>query len=275
MSFSLPIFGLLPPSTGEQRPGLYRRRYAAGSVAALGLVAFGPALTAQAHVHVRPDSTVAGSDAELAFTVPSESPSASTTALSITLPQDHPFAEVSARVTPGWTVKVTTDSLPEPVVIEGATLTKAAHVVTWTATPGFAIPPEQYQNFYLSVGPLPDSGDVMFTAKQTYSDGSVVAWDQPAVAGAQEPERPAPSFAITPASDATAADEAEAEPAEEDAVSSTDGFSRLLGGAGLLAGLGAIGLMVARRSPRRPQEQAVNDDKTLDLSTAAAARPSV
>jgi periplasmic copper chaperone A len=237
-------------------------------------VALGPALSAQAHVHVRPDSTVAGSDTELAFTVPSESPSASTTALSITLPQDHPFAEVSARVTPGWTVKVSTDALPEPVVIEGATLTKAAHVVTWTATSGFAIPPEQYQDFYLSVGPLPDSGDVMFTAKQTYSDGSVVAWDQPAVAGAQEPERPAPSFAITPAADAPVADEAEAEPAEEAAVSSRDGFSRLLGGAGLLAGLGAIGLMVARRSPRRPQERAVDEEKTLDLSAAAAGRPS-
>jgi hypothetical protein len=80
----------------------------------------------------------------------------------------------------------------------------------------------------------------------------VVAWDQPAVAGADEPEHPAPSFTVTPGSDAPASGEAEAETTGETAASSTDGVSRWLGGAGLLAGLGAIGLIVARRSPHRP-----------------------
>jgi uncharacterized protein YcnI len=220
-----------------------------GGLATTLALIIGPAVTAQAHVHVRPDSTVAGGDAELAFRVPSESTTASTTALTITLPQDQPFPEIAARATPGWTVKVATDPLPKPVVIEGTTLTEAAHTVTWTAKPGYAVPPEQYQDFYLSVGPLPEAGDVVFAARQTYSDGSVVAWDQQTVAGADEPEHPAPSFTVTPAASTEAGNGTAADAGA--AASSTDDFSRWLGAAGLLAGLGAIGLLVARRSPRR------------------------
>jgi uncharacterized protein YcnI len=287
MSFTMPEFGPQPRSARRRGTG---SRCTAGGVLALALI-IGPAVAAQAHVHVDPDSTVAGTDTELAFRVPNESPSAGTTALTITLPQDRPFAEVSARVTPGWTVKVVTDPLPKPAVVGEATLTKAAHTVTWTATPGNAVPPEQYQEFYLSVGPLPASGEVMFTAKQTYSDGSVVSWDQPAVAGAAEPEHPAPSFTVTPAPAEAGA--VEAEPAEEGSTSSTDTFGRLLAGAGLLAGLGAIGLMVARRSPRqalaRPaapvskQPSALGSLEgstskqpgSLDQSAVGAGRPSV
>ena len=272
MSSVMPFFRSPSRSSNTSRSGAGRRgRYSAGVLVTAVLVV-GPALSAQAHVHVHPDTTVGGSDAELAFSVPSESPTASTTTLSITLPQDHPFPEIATRVTPGWTVKVITDPLPKPVVLEGTTLTEAAHTVTWTAKPGYAIPPGQYQDFYLSVGPLPDSGDVVFTAKQTYSDGSVVAWDQQAAAGAAEPEHPAPSFAITAAPDAAGAGGAQADTAV--AASSTDGFSRWLGGAGLLAGLAAIGLIVARRSPRRPPSQTLADDRTLDARTAADRLPS-
>jgi periplasmic copper chaperone A len=253
-------------------------RYPAAGLTALGLV-LAPAVAAQAHVHVHPDSTVAGSSSELTFTVPSESETASTTSLTVTLPQDHPFPRVSARATPGWTVKVVTQALPKPVVVDGTTLTKAAYTVTWTAQPGSGIPPEQYQNFDLKVGPLPDSGDVVLTAKQTYSDGSVVAWDQPTTEGAAEPVHPAPSFAVTPAeADTTAAEGAADATSDEKPLASPDGLARWLGGAGLLAGLAALGLAVARRSPRRPATRTATqtpaDDTTLDVR-AASGRPSV
>jgi uncharacterized protein YcnI len=223
----------------------YRRRMVRYSTATLiGLaLAAGPALTAQAHVHVHPDSTVAGGDSVLTFKVPTESETASTTKLVLTLPSEHPFAEVAARSMPGWKVAVVNDELPTPVDVAGTTLTTAAHTVTWTAEPDSGIPPEQYETFELTVGPLPASGEVMFAASQTYSDGSVVAWDEPTV-GAEEPEHPAPAFAVTPAT--APADTVAEEPA------SSDPFTRLLAGAGLLAGLAAIGLIVARRSPRRP-----------------------
>ena len=39
---------------------------------------------------------------------------------------------------------------------------------------------------------LPDTDTVSFPATQTYSDGSIVKWDQPPLPGGGEPEHPAP-----------------------------------------------------------------------------------
>jgi uncharacterized protein YcnI len=236
----------------NHRPAARRfGRYGALAVTSTALV-LGPALSAQAHVHVNPDTTTAGSTSTLQIRVPSESETASTTQLTLTLPPDHPFASVSVRSTPGWNAKVTTATLARPAIIDGTTLTRAAHTVTWTASDGASIPPEQYQSFELTVGPLPGSGELSFTALQKYSDGSSVAWDQPTIPGAAEPEHPAPSFAVTPAEPANSA--ASAGDSDSAATASgSDGLARFLGGAGLLAALGAIGLLVARRSPRPPR----------------------
>jgi hypothetical protein len=40
---------------------------------------------------------------------------------------------------------------------------------------------------------------MVFTATQTYSDGTVVEWDQPTPASGEEPEHPAPTLTIGPA----------------------------------------------------------------------------
>ncbi|WP_280433495.1 DUF1775 domain-containing protein, partial [Nocardia brasiliensis] len=46
---------------------------------------------------------------------------------------------------------------------------------------------------------LPKQETVSFPTKQTYSDGKVVAWDQPTGENGAEPEHPAPSLTpITP-----------------------------------------------------------------------------
>ena len=45
--------------------------------------------------------------------------------------------------------------------------------MTWTAD-GEGLPPEQFAEFQLSVGPFPDVDQIVFTATQTYSDGEVV-----------------------------------------------------------------------------------------------------
>ena len=258
----------MPPlrfSLPENRPVSTRRRRAALlTTAATTALTLGPALAAQAHVHVHPDSTVAGSDSVLTFRVPSESETAGTTKLTITLPPDHPFLKVTARAMPGWKVTVDDDPLPAPVEINGTTLTSAPHTVTWTAQSGTEIPPEQYENFDLSVGPLPAAGELMFTASQSYTDGSAVSWDEPAVAGA-EPEHPAPVFAVT-----TAPAETEAASAVPEGSAGGDTFTRLLAGAGLLAGLAALGLIVARRSPR-PLPVAA---ETVDVRPVAVNHPS-
>lgn len=165
------------------------------------LAAVGAATAASAHVSVHPDTTAAGAEsAEVVFRVPTESASASTVTLALTLPSTTPFALVLVRPVPGWSSSIVEAKLPKPVVVDGTTFTKAPHVVTWTAAPGSGIKPNGYQDFAIEAGPLPDSGDVTFTATQTYSDGSVVHWNEIQQPGAGEPDHPAPTFAITPAS---------------------------------------------------------------------------
>ena len=81
-------------------------------------------------------------------------------------------------------------------------MTKAPSSVVWTADAAHQIGQNEYQAFSLSVGVLPDAGTtVTLPASQTYTDGTVVKWDEKTVEGQAEPEHPAPSF-VTTAKDA-------------------------------------------------------------------------
>lgn len=240
-----------------------RRRLLRVSTAVLasGTAIFLVPAAASAHVHVSPDTTVAGSYATLTFRVPTESATASTTKIEVTLPTDDPFASVSARPLAGWTVSITDAKLPKPVRDDdGATLTKAPHTVTWTADGDAAIKPGEFQEFDLSVGPLPGSGTVTLPATQTYSDGSVVKWDESMAAGAAEPEHPAPSFDVTPASGATASPAASVGSTtptvttNQARVRTSDTTARSLAIVGIVIGvigaaLGAVGIANGRKRP--------------------------
>lgn len=243
------------------------RRSGRRVVAALGLTAAliaGSAAAAQAHVHVDPDTTTSGSFSELAFRVPNESPTAGTVKVSVELPTDTPFLSVSTRPLPGWDVALTRAPLPKPVTVDGTTVTRAVRTVTWTARPGTRIGPDEYQEFDVSVGPLPSPGLVVLPATQTMSDGSVVHWDQPAPASGVEPEHPAPSFTVTAATAAaghdataghdTAAGDDRAGAASTDAghVEGTDTLARTLGGIALVLALGAGGFALAGRRRQVP-----------------------
>lgn len=223
-----------------------RRRHLARAVVGgmlAAAVVFFTATSASAHVHVDPSTTEPGANAILTFRVPTESATAGTTKVEITLPTSDPFPSVSARALTGWTVGVTEAKLPQPVVDDdGATLTKAPHTVTWTAQAGSATGPGEFQEFELQVGPLPTSGTVVLPVTQTYSDGSVVKWDEGTPPGGEEPEHPAPSFDIAAAPAV----------ASSDAVSTTDGTARTLGVVGIVvgaigAGIGLAGVAAARR----------------------------
>jgi uncharacterized protein YcnI len=102
----------------------------------------------------------------------------------------------------GWTAKITEAALPAPVTVEGAKVTKAAARITWTADAAHQLGQHEYQTFSISVGRLPDAGTtVALPAAQTYSDGTVVNWNQPETAGQPEPQYPVPSFVTTTAAD--------------------------------------------------------------------------
>lgn len=210
-------------------------------VAASALVVIGAASSASAHVTVSSPDAKPGGYAKLVFRVPTESDNTSTTKLVVSLPKDHPFAHVGAQVKDGWKVEKKEEKLPAAVKVGDVTLTKAITTVTWTATTA-GIPPNDFDEFSLSVGKLPEGVDALsFPADQTYSDGEVVKWADVAKDGA-EAEHPAPTLklaaaAITPVAAST---------------DSSDTLARWLGGGGLLVGL--LGLAFGLR-PRRAVEK--------------------
>ena len=251
-------------SVRRRRGSPCRRGFAAPALSGItlgGMLLVMSAGSASAHVHVEPSSTAAGSPTQLSFRVPSESEKAGTVKLHVELPQGSPFTDVSVQSMPGWTASVSTGSLPKPVIVQGAELTKAPRAVTWTAnSKADAVPPEQYQYFTVSVSPLPAQGATMlFPATQTYSDGSVVHWNQKTPAGGAEPEHPAPLLNVTAAvpGDQGEADDATmvAQPGAPTTSSSagiragSDATARWLGGAGLV--LGGVALLVAGLRGRR------------------------
>lgn len=227
---------------------------------AAGLLAFGVS-AASAHVHVDPDDPAAGGYTQLTFNVPNESPTAKTSKLEVALPTDTPFTSVSVKPVEGWKAEVITSALPKPVTVSGTTVTKAASSVVWTADAAHQIGQNEYQAFSLSVGILPDAGTtVVLPATQTYTDGSVVKWDEKTVEGQAEPEHPAPSFVTTaddtetpaaPASSPAASSPAPAASAPAAATASGDGGSTA-GWFGLAAGLIGLAAGVTALARTRP-----------------------
>ena len=220
-----------------------------------------PATSALAHVTVNPREATGGGYAKLAFRVPNERDDASTTRLEVSLPADHPFASVSVRSAPGWTYTVEKNNLDPPIKSHDNEISEMVTKVTWL---GGKILPGEFNEFEVSVGPLPSDVDsITFKAVQTYSNGEVVRWIEEATPGGAEPERPAPVLKLTKAASTattatTAGSKAQAgevaEPAGKDAASKSDvDNARIFGILGMAFGLvGFVSAMAARR--RRPSD---------------------
>ncbi len=200
----------------------------------------GLAGAASAHVSVSSTDAAQGGFGKAVFRVPTESDTASTTKLVVTLPDTAPFAFVTAQAKPGWKAEVIKEKLDEPIKVGDFDLTEVARRVTWTAT-GDGIAPSQFDEFAISGGPFPVDEAIRFTAAQTYSDGTVVRWDDDA-AGEKEPEHPAPILTL-----AAPVDDVDTKVAE---VDDTDASARWLGG-GALAVAAATLLVVLRENRRR------------------------
>lgn len=213
----------------------------AGAVTATVVVL---ALPASAHVTINPRTAEPGGYGAFNVRVPNEETGADTTKVQLYLPTDHPIASVSVQPVPGWNVEVTKGRLPKPIKIEGGELTDAVTAITWS---GGKIQPGRFQQFWISLGPLPtDTATLYFKALQTYTDHSgrtsVVRWTELPGGGA-EPEHPAPSLTLAKAGTPQAAPTVKR---------SQDRVGITLGAAGLAAGLLALGLatVALRRSGR-------------------------
>ena len=152
---------------------------------------------AQAHVTVQPETAEGGGFSVVAFRVPNERDDASTTQVRVTFPQDQPIGSVQTTPVAGWKIAIATRQLDKPIEMFGEQLDTVVSEVTWTATDG-GIRPGQFQDFALSLGQLPESGELVFNALQTYSSGETVNWNQVSTDPSVEPERPAPILRITP-----------------------------------------------------------------------------
>lgn len=142
------------------------------------------AAPALAHITVNPSEAAQGSFAKLTFRVPNEQDTGDTIKLEVQFPTDHPIASVSVKPHGGgWVADV-------------QTVSDAVSQITWS---GGKIAPGEFDEFEVSVGPLPDVDSLKFPTVQTYSDGNVVSWIQDTTPGGPEPEFPAPVLTLTAA----------------------------------------------------------------------------
>ncbi|MFH9349437.1 YcnI family protein [Kitasatospora sp. NPDC017646] len=238
-----------------------RRTAAVALTAAASVVALaGPAF---AHVTVNPGSAAQGGYATVNFQVPDESDTASTVKLEVNLPLDHPLASVRTLPMPGWTAAVEKSKLDKPLKVHGSDVNEAVSKITWTADAGTKIAPGQFQEFKLSLGPLPTDADSMvFKALQTYDNGDVVRWIDEAQAGQPEPAHPAPTLKLTKAASgdghgvtasaspaAGAHGDSSDRAASDGDAKSSDGTARTLGVVGIVVGVigTAVGVLGLRR----------------------------
>jgi periplasmic copper chaperone A len=152
---------------------------------------------AQAHVTVQPETAEGGGFSVVAFRVPNERDDASTTQVRVSLPQDRPIGSVQTTPVTGWKITTATRQLDKPIEMFGEQLDTVVSEVTWTATAD-GIGPGQFQDFAVSLGQLPESGELVFNVLQTYSSGEKVNWNQVSADPSVEPEHPAPILRITP-----------------------------------------------------------------------------
>lgn len=160
----------------------------------------------------------------------------------MTFPQETPFAEVGIQSKPGWTAEESTEKLDKPTKVGDFNLTEAVRTVTWTAD-GKGIAPSQYDEFIVTVSPLPTSGEVVFNASETYDDGTVAAWDQLSKGG-EEPEYPAPVLSIDDTDQGTSA------VSSNETSDETDSRAPLWISVGALV-VATVALVVALRQNRR------------------------
>jgi uncharacterized protein YcnI len=236
--------------------------------AVVGGLTLALAAPAAAHVTVNPNTATAGGYAKVTFRVPNETDNTNTTKVEVNLPADQPVASVSLKPVQGWTAVAEKSKLATPIKSHDSEITEAVTKITWTADANSAIKPGQFQEFDVSLGPLPESGQMVFKALQTYSDGTIVRWiDEPTTDGT-EPDPPAPVLKLAAAAapgapaPAAAAPGAAAAPAAAAPAAATESSSDgpdAFGIAGLVAGVLAliVALLAFQRSARRPEPATV------------------
>lgn len=169
-------------------------------IAALALVTVSPA---SAHVDMTPDTTSAGSRAELEFSFSHGCDGSSTTGIAIQIPEE--FNAVTPVINHGWDAGMVTEELDEPITdSHGNEVTERVSEVVYTAKEPVQ---DGFQDSLTLIVTLPEDAageTIYFPTVQTCEAGET-AWIQIPEEGqdAEELDSPAPAITVTEASEAT------------------------------------------------------------------------
>jgi periplasmic copper chaperone A len=236
----------------------------------LGAAALVAPASAQAHISLHPNTIPAGAFATLDLRVPSESQGAYVKKVDVLFPQG--FTGVDYENVPGWSVKVIESRLAKPIESDDGPIDTQVSQIVWSWNgPLGKVKDGEFIDFPLSVA-IPEGAagrSLEFRTVQTYSDGEVVHWIEPALDG----EHPSPRINVTakggvieevagdeagPQPGQTGASPAASTPASATAESTSSGASKglgiaalILGALGLLAGLAALGMALRRSDEHR------------------------
>ncbi|GAB19471.1 hypothetical protein GOEFS_086_00410 [Gordonia effusa NBRC 100432] len=219
-------------SLTKSRSVLRRAAIPAAVIAAAATTAFAGVGVANAHVTVSTSTATQGGYGVVTLLVPNESDAgAATTKVSIEIPR---LKGLRTESVPGWRAVIDKDPKTEEVTR-----------VTWTAADGNAgVKVGEFGQFSIAGGPFPSQSSVSLPTVQTYANGEVVNWNQPAGADGAEPEHPAPTLTLAAdkSGDAHSAGHASTTETDDQEASASDNTARWIGGVGLV--LGALGVVV-------------------------------
>ena len=145
---------------------------------AVCMLALAPA--ASARVSIVPGTVKGGETQSFAVRLSNERTGVSTTRLELTFPKDVQIPQAKVSKIKGWTATVATRPLDPPVTVNGEEFDEAVDSIVLE---GGEVAPKQFEQFIVTAGPLPQTGQMVFAATQGYSDGSEDRWTDPTASG--------------------------------------------------------------------------------------------
>ncbi|WP_020667775.1 DUF1775 domain-containing protein [Amycolatopsis nigrescens] len=131
------------------------------------------AAPAGARVSIVPGAAKGGGTETFAFRLANERPDTSSDRLELVFPQDLPIAFVEVAPARGWTATVVPRPLEPPVQVGDQTVSEVAGSIVLTGGP---VGPGQFEQFLITLGPLPADGRLVFEASQGFTNGAVERW---------------------------------------------------------------------------------------------------
>jgi uncharacterized protein YcnI len=188
----------------------HRRKAFSRTMSALLTAVFGVlalSAPAAAQVSIVPDRVDGGGTQTFAFRLANERADTKSTRLELVFPQSPPVAYVEVAPSQGWTATVRPRPLAPPLQAGGKVISEVAGSLVFE---GGAVAPKQFEQFLVTMGPLPADGRLLFEATQTFANGAVAHWN--------ETTSPAPAITFGAGAAATAPGSVAAQPTQVDGV---------------------------------------------------------